>query len=195
MLLRYGADPNARSDDGRTPILVATAWVGSYEIVKLLLNNGASPSQLVNTYRGPVNPLRLAAEKGDEGVLRLLLARGADAKEQGGVLLLVAATGTQNNFCFDLLLPFADRDATAAEVNATTNNRRPTEVAEVKTTAVEATGRDGAELNPPKIGQPSATRVIGQWPMVTVLPVLGIVLLMQLGSAAEGEPLTRRVAR
>ncbi|MFO0810341.1 MAG: ankyrin repeat domain-containing protein [Gemmataceae bacterium] len=114
LLLRHGADPNACSDDGRTPILVATAWARSYEIVKLLLDRGANPSQVVNTYRGPVNPLRQAAEKGDEGVLRLLLDRGADAKAQGGVLPLVAATGAQDNHCMDLLLRSADRSALKA---------------------------------------------------------------------------------
>ncbi len=111
LLLRHGADPNARSDYGRTPILVATAWVQSYEIVKLLLDHGANPSQKVNTYRGPVTPLRAVAEQGDEAVLRLLLARGADAKAQGGILPLTAATGTRNDHCVDLLLPSADRNA------------------------------------------------------------------------------------
>ncbi len=111
LLLRHGADPNARSDDGRTPILSATAWAGSYEIVKLLLDRGANPSQVVNTYRGPVTALRQAAEKGDEAVLRLLLDRGADAKALGGVLPLVAATGILDTHCADLLLPSADRKA------------------------------------------------------------------------------------
>jgi len=111
LLLRRGADPNARSDDGCTPILIAATWAQSYEIVKLLLDRGANPSQVVNTYRGPVSPLRLAAEMGDEAVLRLLLDRGADAKAQGGVLPLVAAMGTQDTHCVDLLLQSADRNA------------------------------------------------------------------------------------
>src|SRR3954453_11504989 len=77
LLLRAGADPNARSDDGRTPLLVATTWPQSTDVVKLLLDRGANPSAVVNSYRGPLTPLRLAAEAGHEAAVRLLLDRGA----------------------------------------------------------------------------------------------------------------------
>jgi ankyrin repeat protein len=111
LLLRRGADPNARSDDGRTPLLVATSWSRSYDVVKLLLDCGANPSQMVNTYRGPVTPLRLAAGRGDEAVLRLLLDRGTAAKARGDVLPLADALGAAETHCVNLLLKAADRKA------------------------------------------------------------------------------------
>lgn len=111
LLLRHGADANARSDDGRTPLLVAAAWSQSYDVIKLLLDRGANPSDVVNTYRGPVTPLRLAAEAGDEAVLRLLLDRGADAKAMGGVPPVVAALCAADTHCVNLLINSVDRNA------------------------------------------------------------------------------------
>jgi hypothetical protein len=49
LLLRRGADANAKSDDGRTPLLAVTAGHPSYAVDKMLLDHGAKPSVAVPT--------------------------------------------------------------------------------------------------------------------------------------------------
>ena len=41
LLLSKGADPNARSKQGQTPLLIAASTDGNLETVKLLLEKGA----------------------------------------------------------------------------------------------------------------------------------------------------------
>ena len=43
MLLEGGADPNARSGEGRTALIIAAGRFGSSAVVKLLLDNAISP--------------------------------------------------------------------------------------------------------------------------------------------------------
>jgi hypothetical protein len=70
LLLERGADPNVRSANGRTPLLVAAARFGASEVVKALLDRGATlDGQAV---------LSQAADAGDATVMRLLIDRGAD---------------------------------------------------------------------------------------------------------------------
>jgi ankyrin repeat protein len=44
VLLAHGADVNARSDDVRTPLMIAAGRPGGAPIVKLLLDHGANPN-------------------------------------------------------------------------------------------------------------------------------------------------------
>lgn len=111
LLLRNGADANARSEDGRTPLLIALSQPSAYDVAKLLLDGGANPSALVNTYRGPITPLRQAADAGDARVVRLLLDRGADAKAMGGVVTLLSAINSGDDECVKLFFPLAERKA------------------------------------------------------------------------------------
>jgi ankyrin repeat protein len=110
LLLKRGADVNALSEDGRTPLLIATGYHGAGEVVKLLLEHGADPSVKAPSYRGPISPLRQAAELGDDVVLRLLLERGADVKG-AGPFPLAGALNARSRACVDMLLGSTNPEA------------------------------------------------------------------------------------
>lgn len=78
MLLAYGADPNARSqnDLANTPIHAAAAG-GSKSLgaIRTLLAYGADVNA---TQHGGYTALHAAAQNGDRAMVDLLLARGAD---------------------------------------------------------------------------------------------------------------------
>jgi ankyrin repeat protein len=98
LLLERGADANARSDDAQTPVLIAASRFGSAGAVELLLDRGAE-APLANVLRAAV-----AAE--DDGLMRSLLARGANLKP----LPLDVAVRFDCARCVDLLMPHAARD-------------------------------------------------------------------------------------
>ena len=74
LLLERGADPNLRSGEGRTALMIAVANSGSFPVVKLLLEKGADAKLSLPDGRGA---LALAATSLDPQVLQLLLDRGA----------------------------------------------------------------------------------------------------------------------
>jgi ankyrin repeat protein len=86
-LLNRGADVNATSDFGRTPLTLASAQAGSAPVVKLLLDRGATANQTA---------LTSAATRGDAAVVRLLLAAGA--RDNGA-----AATAALRSNCRECL--------------------------------------------------------------------------------------------
>ena len=91
LLLDHGADVNARSDDMRTPLMIAARRPGGAPIVKLLLDHGAKTNP---NYR-PENessPLIEGLTSGDPAVVAMLLDHGADAKMAGETGLTMAIT-------------------------------------------------------------------------------------------------------
>ena len=90
ILVAHGADVNARSDEGRTPLLIACRRSGAKDVVKLLLERGANPSVKVGGLVGEVTPLSEAMYAGDESIFRLLVEHGADRKAAGPVALAFA---------------------------------------------------------------------------------------------------------
>jgi Ankyrin repeats (3 copies) len=79
LLLDWGADPNLVVRDEGTPLIVA-ARDGWTDIVALLLDRGARIDQVYPGYYG--NALNQASRYGHMGVVKLLVARGADVNAQ-----------------------------------------------------------------------------------------------------------------
>jgi hypothetical protein len=80
LLLDAGADANARSDDHRSPILIASGIVGAAGAVRLLLEYGADPFPW---RASELSPLRESARAGDADIFRMLLDEGLGPKSIG----------------------------------------------------------------------------------------------------------------
>jgi len=108
-LVEHGAELNAKSSDSRTPLLVASGRFGAAPVVKFLLDHGANPSAHSPALGGVMTPLAEAAYVGDETVLRMLAARGADVKGAGPNPLEFAIVARCAG-CIDLLMGSAEKD-------------------------------------------------------------------------------------
>jgi len=101
LLVEHGADVNAKSRDSRTPLLIAAGRFGAGPVVKYLLDHGANPSAHSPALFDAMTPLAEAAYVGDADAMKMLLARGADAKTAGpnplAFSLLVAFRQTARN--------------------------------------------------------------------------------------------------
>ena len=75
VLLRHHADVNARSNDMRTPLIVAARKPGNVAVVRLLLDNGANPNPNAHPLTEG-SPLTEAALSGDPAIVELLLVEG-----------------------------------------------------------------------------------------------------------------------
>ncbi len=103
LLIDHGADVNAHSRMGRTPLGMAASCDGCSRIVRLLLAKGADPN-----YRdkGGMTPLWLAAQAGDADSVRALLDAGArvDTPSNDGTTPLMHAVQNCNLDSIKLLL-------------------------------------------------------------------------------------------
>lgn len=90
-LIRAGADPNQRDDNGRTPLHVA-AFAGHEAVGRALLAGGTDPALLD---RQRYDAVTIAAVRDDATMVRTLLGNGASAKlitsRYDGTALIAAA--------------------------------------------------------------------------------------------------------
>ena len=101
--MEHGADVNARTQQGRTALMVAAACDGCSGVVRLLLAKGADAKVKDS---GSETALALAAEAGDLESVRLLLNAGAEADEadRGGITPLHRSVFNCNLGAVKLLL-------------------------------------------------------------------------------------------
>ena len=102
VLLAHKADVNAKSDESRTPLMIAAGHPGGTAVVKLLLEHGANPNPNPNP-DSVSSPLIEAAGVGDPESMQALLDHGADYKEVGANVI-VAAVGAHCSKCVDMIM-------------------------------------------------------------------------------------------
>ena len=76
-LIAGGADPNARTEDGATPLHIVALKNSDPSIVEALIAGGADPNARSEDGMTPLHP---AALVGDPAVVEALIAGGADPK-------------------------------------------------------------------------------------------------------------------
>jgi ankyrin repeat protein len=90
LLLDHGAQVDARSADGRTPLIIAAGIPGAAPVVTLLLGRGANVLANGPGLLSGVTPLVAAAVSGDEATFHLLVEHGADVNATGPAPLAFA---------------------------------------------------------------------------------------------------------
>lgn len=110
-LLAHGADANVRGDNG-TP-LALSAWYGDESSVRILLEHGADPNDVVEGSEAGL-ALNSAAERGDNAIVRMLLKHHADPNRStlGYAPLMAAARQSGDSQTVALLL------TAGADINA-----------------------------------------------------------------------------
>jgi ankyrin repeat protein len=110
LLLEKGADVNLASNDGVTPVNIASQN-GHAEVLALLLEKGADVNQADDDGGTPVH---IASQEGHADVLILLLEKGADvnrARNNGSTPLTMASENGHFDIVRVLLNSGADRSA------------------------------------------------------------------------------------
>jgi hypothetical protein len=173
LLLQHGADANARSDDGRVPLVIAAGQYGSSPVLKLLLEHGADASgkSPASTF-GIATPLGEAAYAGDEAAFRMLIDHGADVKAAGPQALYFAI---QSNctVCRDILLQSADRRLLSAAMLLTAPPRGDAH-------AVKMLLEHGADAN---ATNPAGRTILMLAASSDALPVETVTALLDRGAA------------
>jgi hypothetical protein len=118
VLLKKGADVNAKDTKGMTPLVYAV--LGGYErIVKTLLDGGADVNAIANDGR---RALYVAVARGDLGIVRLLIKSNADVNVKdghGSTVLHTAAVWNRQEIAEMLIKADADVSAIDEEGNST----------------------------------------------------------------------------
>jgi ankyrin repeat protein len=100
LLLDAGAAVDAHTESGRTALLIAAGRQGSTQVVKLLLDHGASANVFAENR---TTPLLLATRRGDETAMRLLIAHGGNVKVDAAAVL-DAALRSDCSACVELVI-------------------------------------------------------------------------------------------
>src|SRR5688572_10361962 len=139
-LIRAGANVNHRPSDGRTPLVVAAARVGSAPVVRLLLEAGADPKAMTAVR---TTALRPAAAVGEIETMRLLLAAGTDPKVDAAATL-TAALNAGCLPCADLVVAAVDRPGLGAALVNTSRFGDPAIARYLLDHGADPRARDGA---------------------------------------------------
>jgi ankyrin repeat protein len=117
LLVERGANVDARSADGRTPLLIAAAWPRATPVARLLLDRGANPMVKGPGRGGETTPFLQSFRSGEHARVRLFLGSGSDVRTANpGALVAALATGCEE--CVSLLLKQLDKDAITAALGA-----------------------------------------------------------------------------
>jgi ankyrin repeat protein len=113
LLVDYGADVNARSDDGRTPLMIAAGINGSAPVVRLLLDHGADMTVRAQSFWGRTTALAEAVLAGNLPVFDMLRKDGADLNAVGAWPAVLAVRGNCSG-CAKVLLDALPQEQLAA---------------------------------------------------------------------------------